>query len=52
MQKHEAILAKVEARDRAGARNAMRRHLLGVEKHLLEKLGTAAGKPRRREDSG
>lgn len=49
MAKHEAILAKVEARDPAGARDAMRRHLLGVEKRFLEKLRIADAKQRRRE---
>jgi DNA-binding FadR family transcriptional regulator len=52
MEKHEAILAKVEARDPAGARDAMRRHLLGVEKHLLEKLETAGRHSRRRAGTG
>ncbi len=48
MAMHEAILAKVEARDPAGAREAMRRHLLGVEKRLLEKLGVALARPKKR----
>jgi GntR family transcriptional regulator, transcriptional repressor for pyruvate dehydrogenase complex len=51
MEKHEGILAKVEARDSAGARDAMRRHLVGVEKRFLEKLQAAGAKPRRREGS-
>jgi GntR family transcriptional repressor for pyruvate dehydrogenase complex len=49
MEKHETILAKVEARDPAGAREAMRRHLVGVEKRFLEKLQAAGAKPKRRE---
>ena len=48
MEKHEAILAKVEARDPAGAREAMRRHLLGVEQRLLKRLGVARAGPKRR----
>jgi GntR family transcriptional regulator, transcriptional repressor for pyruvate dehydrogenase complex len=52
MEKHEAILAKVEARDPAGARDAMRRHLLGVERRLLEKLETADRRSRRQVGTG
>jgi GntR family transcriptional repressor for pyruvate dehydrogenase complex len=48
MGKHEAILARVEACDPVGARDAMRRHLLGVEKRFLEKLQAGGAKPRRR----
>jgi GntR family transcriptional regulator, transcriptional repressor for pyruvate dehydrogenase complex len=48
MEKHEAILVKVEARDPTGAREAMRRHLLGVEKRLLEKLSVVHARPKKR----
>lgn len=51
-EKHEAILARIETHDPAGARDAMRRHLLGVEKRLLEKLAAAASTTRRHEGSG
>jgi GntR family transcriptional repressor for pyruvate dehydrogenase complex len=33
---HERILKHIEARDPTGARDAMRQHLLGVEKRFLE----------------
>ncbi len=46
-EKHEAILARVAARDPAGAREAMRRHLLDVEQRILKKLRSADAKGRK-----
>jgi DNA-binding FadR family transcriptional regulator len=47
MEHHEEILARVGARDPAGAQAAMRRHLLGVERRFLRMRETEqAGRAR------